>query len=119
MRQKKVGTNKIYRNNMQLNNNPLLHEWQTPFGTPPFHLIEIKYYKPAIETAIKLASEEIDGIADNAEPPDFENTVAALDRAGETLGRITSVLFNLNSAETGKALQEVAQEVSPLLTRFS
>src|SRR5664279_5303185 len=100
-------------------NNPLLQEWNTPFGTPPFHLIEISHYKSAIEAAIKLASEEINRIADNAEQADFENTVAALDRAGETLGRITSVLFNLNSAETGKPLQEVAQEVSPLLTRFS
>jgi peptidyl-dipeptidase Dcp len=52
-------------------------------------------------------------------PPDFENTIASLDRAGETLGRITSLLFNLNSAETNKSLQKVAQEVSPLLTRFS
>ena len=51
--------------------------------------------------------------------PDFENTIAALDRAGEILGRITSILFNLNSAETNKELQAVAQEVSPLLTRFS
>ena len=100
-------------------NNPLLKEWNTPFGTPPFNLIEITHYKPAIEEAIKLASEEINGIADNAEPPDFENTVASLDRAGETLGKITSILFNLNSAETCKALQAVAQEVSPLLTRFS
>ena len=63
-------------------NNPLLKEWNTPFGTPPFNLIEITHYKPAIEEAIKLASEEINGIADNAEPPDFENTVASLDRAG-------------------------------------
>jgi len=100
-------------------NNPLLQEWNTPFGTPPFNLIQISQYKPAIETAIKLASAEILKIADNAEQADFENTVAALDRAGETLGRITSVLFNLNSAETCKALQEAAQEVSPLLTRFS
>ena len=51
--------------------------------------------------------------------PTFENTIAALERAGETLGKITSVLFNLNSAETNKDLQAVAQEVSPLLTRFS
>ena len=100
-------------------NNPLLKEWNTPFGTPPFNLIEITHYKPAIEEAIKLASEEINGNADNAEPPDFENTVASIDRAGETLGKITSILFNLNSAETCKALQAVAQEVSPLLTRFS
>jgi peptidyl-dipeptidase Dcp len=100
-------------------NNPLLQEWQTPFVTPPFHLIEIIHYKPAVEVAINQASEEINNITDNNEPPDFENTIATLDRAGENLGRITSILFNLNSAETSKALQEVAQEVAPQLARFS
>jgi peptidyl-dipeptidase Dcp len=72
-----------------------------------------------VEEAIKSAGEEIKIISENNLPPDFENTIASLDRAGETLGRITSLLFNLNSAETNKSLQKVAQEVSPLLTRFS
>jgi peptidyl-dipeptidase Dcp len=100
-------------------NNPLLQEWNTPFGTPPFDVIKTGHFKSAIEEAIKFASEEIKVIADNKELPDFENTVASLDRAGETLGKITSLLFNLNSAETNKDLQEVTQVVSPLLTRFS
>ena len=100
-------------------NNPLLQVWNTPFGTPPFHLIKTIHFKPAIEEAIKSATEEIKLISDNSDLPDFENTIATLDRAGETLGKITSVLFNLNSAETSKTIQEVAQEVSPLLTRFS
>jgi len=100
-------------------NNPLLQDWRTPFGTPPFNLIETIHFKPAVKEAIKSASEEIKIITDNNELPDFENTIAALDRVGETLGRITSVLFNLNSADTNKALQETAQEASPLLTRFS
>jgi peptidyl-dipeptidase Dcp len=100
-------------------NNPLLQNWNTPFGTPPFHLIETVHFKPAIEEAIKTAEEEIRIITDNTEPPDFENTIASLDKSGEILGRITSVLFNLNSAETNKALQDIAQQVSPLLTRFS
>lgn len=100
-------------------NNPLLQEWNTPFGTPPFNNIKTDHFKPAIEEAIKMASEEIKTITGNKEAADFENTIAALDRIGETLGRITSVLFNLNSAETTKALQEAAQQVSPLLTRFS
>ncbi len=99
--------------------NPLLQEWTTPFGTPPFHLIKTAHFKPAAEEAIRSAAEEIRSITDNTEPPDFENTVAALDRTGESLGRITSVLFNLNSAETNKNLQKIAQEVSPLITRFS
>ena len=100
-------------------NNPLLDKWNTPFGTPPFNLIETTHFKPAVEEAIKSAAEEIKIITDNTDRPDFENTIASLDRAGETLGRITSVLFNLNSAETNKAIQEVTQEVSPILTRFS
>ena len=100
-------------------NNPLLKEWNTPFGTPPFHLIETAHYKPAVEEAIRTATEEIKSITENKDLPDFYNTIEALDNAGETLGRITSVLFNLNSAETNKDLQAVAQEVSPVLTRFS
>jgi len=100
-------------------NNPLLEEWETPFGTPPFNIIETSHFKPAFEEAIKSAAEEIKIITENSEKPDFENTIATLDRSGESLGRITSLFFNLNSAETNKALQEIAQAVSPLLTRFS
>jgi peptidyl-dipeptidase Dcp len=100
-------------------NNPLLQEWDTPYGTPPFDKIEILHYKPAIEESIRIAGEEIKTIAENSSEPTFENTVAELDRSGQLLMKISSVLFNLNSAETSKALQEVAQEVSPLLARFS
>lgn len=100
-------------------NNPLLQKWTPPYGTPPFHLVKPAHYRPAIEKAIEAALKEIESITGNASPSDFENTIAALDRAGELLGRITSMLFNLNSADTSKPLQEVAREVSPLLTRFS
>ncbi|HLN21974.1 MAG TPA: M3 family metallopeptidase [Bacteroidales bacterium] len=99
--------------------NPLLGKWSTPYTTPPFNEISTEHYRPAIEAAVKLAKKEIDLIADNPENPTFNNTIAALDAAGETLSGITSVLFNLNSAETSKELQQVAQEVSPLLTCFS
>ncbi len=72
-----------------------------------------------MKKAIKFATEEIKIITDNTEQPDFENTIASLDRAGETLGRITSLLFNLNSAETNKDLQEVTQDgVSASYTFF-
>jgi peptidyl-dipeptidase Dcp len=100
-------------------NNPLLQEWNTPLGTPPFNLIETEHFKPAVEEAIRSAAAEIEIITANKDLPGFENTIAALDRTGETLGKITSILFNLNAAETNKPLQEVTQEVSPLLTRFS
>ncbi|HEX2921464.1 MAG TPA: M3 family metallopeptidase [Bacteroidales bacterium] len=100
-------------------NNPLLSKWTTPFQTPPFNEIELKHFKPAIEEAIRFAEKEIEAISINTESPSFGNTIAALDRAGESLSLVTSVLFNLNSAETNKKLQEITQEVSPLLTRFS
>jgi len=79
--------------------NPLLKNWETPFGTPPFHLIRTEHFKPAIVEAITMAKVEISTISDNPDEPTFENTIAALDRAGDKLGRITSVLFNLNSAD--------------------
>ena len=99
--------------------NPLLEPWNTPYETPPFDLIEISHFKPATEEALRTAAGEITQIIENPESPTFENTVAALDRCGERLGRISSVLFNLNSAETSKELQAAAQDISPLLTRFS
>jgi len=99
--------------------NPLLSEWNTPFNTPPFQLIETSHFLPAVEEAVKSAEKDIELIANNPDIPTFNNTIAALDKSGEILTRITSVLFNLNSAETNKLLQEAAQQASPILTRFS
>ncbi len=99
--------------------NPLLQHWATPFRTPPFDIIKPEHFKPAIEDAIKSASQEIKAITETGEPPDFSNTIEALDRNGERLGETSLILFNLNSAETSKEIQAVAREVSPLLTRFS
>jgi peptidyl-dipeptidase Dcp len=100
-------------------NNPLLRQWDTPFGTPPFPEFRIIHFKPAIEEAIKYAAEEINSIAANTNPPTFDNTILKLEKAGEKLDRITAVLFNLNNADTNKEVQAVTQDVSPLLTRFS
>ncbi len=99
--------------------NPLLLSWNTPFNTPPFNLFKSSQFKPAIEEAIGEAEKEIMDIAENEASPTFKNTVEMLEMAGERLGRITSVLFNLNNAETTKELQKVTRDVSPVLTRFS
>jgi peptidyl-dipeptidase Dcp len=99
--------------------NPLLQKWSTPYETPPFNLILTSHFFHAVEAAIESAKKEIKEITDNPVPPTFENTIEALESTGESLGRISSILFNLNSAETSKELQAVAQEVAPLLTRFS
>jgi peptidyl-dipeptidase Dcp len=90
-----------------------------PFDQAPFSKIKNEHFKPAFLQAIEDAKKEIDAIVDNPMPPSFENTVAALDFAGQQLDRISSVFFNLNSAETNEEIQKIAQEISPLLSEFS
>ena len=94
--------------------NPLLQD----FNTAPFSEISNDHYKPAIQKGIAIAKLEIDAITDNSNEPTFENTTVALDFSGEKLNRITSIFFNLNSAETNDEIQKIAQEVSPLLSEF-
>jgi peptidyl-dipeptidase Dcp len=94
--------------------NPLLQ----PFDIAPFQQIKSEHYKPAIKEAIALAKAEIDQIVNNTDTPTFENTTVALDFTGEKLNRITSIFFNLNSAETNDEIQKIAQEVSPWLSEF-
>ena len=69
--------------NKQAEVNPLLAPWDTPYEVPPFDKIEIRHYKPAVEQAIVRHQKEIDSIASNPAAPDFENTIAALDRSGK------------------------------------
>jgi oligopeptidase A len=94
--------------------NPLLQD----FNTAPFSKIKNEDYKPAIKKAIEITKEEIAVIISNTETPTFENTTVALDFTGEKLGRINSVFFNLNSAETNDEIQKIAQEISPWLSEF-
>jgi peptidyl-dipeptidase Dcp len=75
--------------------NPLLQKWETPYETPPFHLINTGHFKPAIEEAIRSAAFEIDRITENTELPSFENSVAALDRSGEKLDQISAVILTV------------------------
>lgn len=99
--------------------NPLLQNFNTPYGAAPFSKIKSKHFKPAFIEAIKLAKADIDKIVNNKEIPTFENTIEALDFSGEVLDRVSSIFFNLNSAETTDEIQKIAQEVSPLLSEFS
>ena len=97
----------------------LTEVFQTKHNTAPFSQIKLDDYKPAFEETIAKAKAEIDEIINNAEAPTFENTIEALDFSGEALDRLSSIFFNLNSAETCDEMQKIAQEVSPLLTAFS
>ena len=94
--------------------NPLLQ----PFNTAPFSKISNEHYKPAIKEAIEMAKKEIAVIVKNEAKPTFENTTEALEFTGEKLNRITSIFFNLNSAETNDEIQKIAQEISPWLSEF-
>lgn len=99
--------------------NPLLQKFNTQYTTAPFSQLKNEHFKPAFKEAIRKAKVEIDKIANNNEKPTFENTIEALEFSGYTLERITSIFFNLNSAETNDEIQKIAQEVSPWLSDFS
>lgn len=90
----------------------------TKYNTAPFSKIKNEDYLPAFIEGITLAKAEIDAIVNNPEAPTFKNTIEALDFSGYTLDRISSIFFNLNSAETNDEIQKIAQEVSPLLSEF-
>lgn len=94
--------------------NPLLSH----FEYAPFSTIKNEHFLPAIQQFIALTKEEIDVITNNTETPTFSNTVEALDYTGLQLDRVTSIFFNLNSAETNDEIQKIAQEVSPILSDF-
>ncbi len=96
-----------------------LRKFETKHNSAPFNQIKLTDYKEAFEKTIELARTEIDSIVNNAEKPTFSNTIEALDFSGENLDRLSSIFFNLNSAETCDEMQKIAQEVSPLLTAFS
>ena len=98
--------------------NPLLVKFDNPFDTAPFDKIESLHFLPAIQEAIKLAKDDVEKIKKNPIPT-FSNTIEALDQSGKLLGRITSIFFNLNSAETNDEIQKLAREISPLLTAHS
>ena len=96
-----------------------LAPFTTKHTTAPFSKIALSDYQPAFEKTIEIARNEINAIAINTAAPTFENTIEALDFAGAALDRLSSIFFNLNSAETCDEMQKIAQEVSPLLTEFS
>ena len=94
--------------------NPLLVEWTTPFGMPPFDRIKEEHYFPAFQKAIDLKRQEVDAIIKDTQPATFANTIEALDASGELLDRIGGVFYNLKSAETNEQIQEIARQVAPL-----
>lgn len=96
-----------------------MDEFDTPFGMPPFDQIRFEDYKPAFLAGIEQEDQEIEAIANNPEPPTFENTVVAMDNSGQLLARVSRVFYGLRSAETNDSIQALARELSPLLSEHS
>ena len=99
-------------------NNPLLTSFKTPFESAPFHQIKAHHFIPALESTISIALKEIKAVTHQKETPTFKNTLEALENCGTLIERNSSLLFNINSAETNEELQKIAQDAAPLLTRF-
>ena len=104
---------------MNSNQNPFYCEYKTPHETVPFDKIKLEHYEPAIMEGIKQHTAEVEAIITNPEVPTFENTIVALEYAGELLDRVVTVFFTLNSAETSDEMQALAQKLSPVLTEHS
>ncbi len=94
--------------------NPLLIEYQTPHGVPPFDRIENRHFVPAFEEGIRRQEAEIALIVDNQEASTFENTIAAYDLSGKLLRKAGGVFYRLLSAETSDELDSIARVLVPV-----
>jgi peptidyl-dipeptidase Dcp len=95
--------------------NPLLAGWRTPYEAPPFAAIEDAHFRPAFDAALAAHVAEIDAIAADPAPPSFANTIAALERSGRKLARVSSVFYALAGAHTNDALLAIEREMAPRL----
>lgn len=99
--------------------NPLLQPSGLPNHAPAFDKIDVAHFMPAVESAIAQARAQIDAIRDNNDAPTFANTIVAMETAGELLGTVTSVFYNLLSAAGTDELQELADKIGPVSANFS
>jgi len=96
--------------------NPFFEDWNAPFGAPPLDRIRPEHFAPAYDRALAEHSAEIGTIAENREPPNFDNVVLALEKSGKLLTRVDGVFGNLTSAATSEALQAIELEMAPRLS---
>ena len=110
-------TDELTVSDAELEGNPLLDEWETPYGVPPFAAIDHTHYLPAIKIGILDLRAEIDVIVENPEPPTFDNTIIALEVAGELLQKVASTFGNITGTETNDELRALEGQIYPMLTR--
>ena len=100
---------------VEIQNNPLVQDWTSPHGLPPFERVTAQHFEPAFAAALQRHRDEIDAIAASPSAPSFENTVVALDASGRLLKRIALMFHNLTASETSASLQEVEVRMAPQL----
>ena len=96
--------------------NPFFETYTTPYQVPPFDVIKNEHFKPAILEGIKKQEDEIKAIASSKEKPTFDNTVLAMENSGKLLARVSTVFYNMNSANTNEEIQAIAKELAPKLS---
>jgi peptidyl-dipeptidase Dcp len=100
--------------------NPLLAKWEGPYGgIPPFDRVQIPLFKPALEAAMAEQLAEIKHIVDNPAAPDFENTIVALERSGQSLDRVTTLYGVWGATMSSPDYQAVQREMAPRLAAFN
>ncbi len=103
----------------QVSDNPLLSESGLPYNAPPFDRIEAEHFGPALEKGMEEHMAEIEAIANNPEPPSFENTIVAMERSGQTLSSVSRVFFALAGSHTNEDIQATQREMAPKLSAHS
>lgn len=96
--------------------NPFFETYTTPYEVPPFDLIKNEHFKPAILEGIRKQEAEINAIVSNTDKPSFENTILAMENSGKLLAKVSTVFYNLNSANTNEEIQAIAKELAPKLS---
>ncbi|MBZ0184264.1 MAG: M3 family metallopeptidase [Melioribacteraceae bacterium] len=103
--------------NLNAESNPLLEDWKTPFGTPPFDRIKTEHYLPAFKEAIELHKKEINDIIENEDKPTFQNTIAPLDYSGSKLKQVQRVFSAMNESMSSNEMTQLSKEISPMLSK--
>ena len=97
--------------------NTFFGTWETPFETPPFDLIEEADFLPAFKAGIDMHKAEIALITESKKKSTFKNTIETLDRSGALLTKVGNVFGCLNGANTNDTIQQIARDVTPLLSK--
>lgn len=100
--------------------NPLLANWSGPYGgVPPFDKVKVEFFEPALEAAMDQRLEQTEKIASSSAPPTFENTIAALEKSGQTMDRVQRIYSIWSGNMSSPDFQAVQRKMAPKLAALS